>query len=317
MSELISIIVPVYNAKRFLDRCIESVLTQEYTNWELLLVDDGSMDGSGELCDQWSKQDERIRVIHQKNQGVSAARNTGIREVKGKYIAFVDADDWVEPQYLEVLYWGVQQADVSLCGVQTEQSAVPLSAEIVTVEQMRRTPSQYTDLHYVNYSINKLYERERLRKNGLVFPETMRCSEDVVFVGKYLMQCETVCICPQVLYHYCTNDCSATHKFYEGVCRDESVVMELQERFFHPEPLSASEEQAFHLWEYGKVLGILRYIVNYADDKRKYFASFLRNPAVRACFSTPPEQCGRKARLAAFLAEHELLPPLAYLVKYM
>ena len=93
--------------------------------------------------------------------------------------------------------------------------------------------------------------------------------------------------------------------------------MELQERFFHPEPLSASEEQAFHLWEYGKVLGILRYIVNYADDKRKYFASFLRNPAVRACFSTPPEQCGRKARLAAFLAEHELLPPLAYLVKYM
>lgn len=100
---LISIIVPVYNAEKYLDACVESIIRQTYTNWELILVDDGSKDESPEICDRWSKIDSRIKVIHQSNGGASAARNTGLAAAKGDYIGFVDADDLISENMYSVL----------------------------------------------------------------------------------------------------------------------------------------------------------------------------------------------------------------------
>lgn len=114
---LISVIVPVYNVEQYLAACIQSILQQSYAHWELILVDDGSTDGSGALCDFWQKSEKRIRVVHQKNGGLSAARNRGIREARGEYLCFVDADDWVHREYLRVLYENIRafDADVSCC----------------------------------------------------------------------------------------------------------------------------------------------------------------------------------------------------------
>lgn len=114
---LISIIVPVYQVKKYLPSCIHAVLEQTYPCWELILVDDGSTDGSALICDDFASQDARITVVHQPNQGVSAARNQGIALAKGAYIAFLDADDLIEPDYLEVLYWDAisQNADLVCC----------------------------------------------------------------------------------------------------------------------------------------------------------------------------------------------------------
>lgn len=103
IAETISVIVPVYNAEKYLDRCVESIVAQTYKNLEIILVDDGSTDNSPAICDAWAKKDSRIRVIHKKNGGVSSARNAGLDACTGDYIGFADADDWMEPDMYEVL----------------------------------------------------------------------------------------------------------------------------------------------------------------------------------------------------------------------
>ena len=102
--DLISVIIPVYNVEKYITKTIESVLIQTYTNFELILVDDGSQDNSGQICDIYSAKDQRVRVIHKKNGGVSSARNVGIDLSSGKYIAFIDGDDFVSEYYLETLH---------------------------------------------------------------------------------------------------------------------------------------------------------------------------------------------------------------------
>lgn len=117
--KLISIIVPVYRAEKYLDRCVKSILNQTYINFELILVEDGSPDASGALCDRWAERDNRIRVIHKENGGASSARNRGLDIARGEYIAFVDSDDWIEPQMYEYLYVAMEKskAQMAICGL--------------------------------------------------------------------------------------------------------------------------------------------------------------------------------------------------------
>lgn len=119
VSPLVSIVVPVYNVRAYLKRCLDSLLKQSLKEIEIILVDDGSTDGSGALCDELAQADRRIRVIHQQNGGLSAARNRGVLEARAPYVGFVDSDDWVEEQMYERLYQLIQdhQADISICGV--------------------------------------------------------------------------------------------------------------------------------------------------------------------------------------------------------
>lgn len=112
MNSLISIIIPVYNAEYTLNRCIDSILNQTFQDWELLLINDGSIDQSGKLCDQYAVTDQRIKVFHKENEGVSVARNLGIKESTGEYITFIDADDEVVKDYLAILYENIQQSDI-------------------------------------------------------------------------------------------------------------------------------------------------------------------------------------------------------------
>lgn len=117
MEDLISIIIPVYNAEPFLQRCMESIKMQTYQHFEVLFIDDGSADLSGQICDGYAKTDHRVRVVHQRNQGVSMARNRGLAEAGGQYIAFIDADDYIKSDYLEVLYRDITEigADIACC----------------------------------------------------------------------------------------------------------------------------------------------------------------------------------------------------------
>ena len=123
---LISVIIPVYNVESYLRECLDSVLAQTFTDFELLLIDDGSPDGSGGICDEYARRDSRVRVFHQKNAGQAAARNFGVTQAAAKWIAFVDSDDVVHPQYLELLYQGIKTYNVriSLCGY-VKDSDVP------------------------------------------------------------------------------------------------------------------------------------------------------------------------------------------------
>ena len=116
--ELISVIVPIYNVEQYLEKCIESIISQTYKNLQIILIDDGSNDKSGKICNKYAEKDKRVVVIHKENAGVSEARNTGLDNAKGEWITFVDADDWIEEEYCQRLYNLVIEtnSDVALCG---------------------------------------------------------------------------------------------------------------------------------------------------------------------------------------------------------
>lgn len=118
LNSLISVIVPVYKVEKYINRCVESIINQSYTNLEIILIDDGSPDSCGQICDQYAEKDSRIKVVHQDNSGLSGARNTGIDMAQGEYIGFVDSDDYIHPRMYELLYEGIKRhkAELVICG---------------------------------------------------------------------------------------------------------------------------------------------------------------------------------------------------------
>ena len=133
----VTVIVPVYNVEQYLRRCIDSILAQTFGDLELILVDDGSADSSGVICDAYAEKDSRVKVIHQKNSGVSAARNTGLDAAEGEYIAFVDSDDHVDPDYLAALLQ--TKADLVICGAILQKD----NGEIIKEECDRALSRKY------------------------------------------------------------------------------------------------------------------------------------------------------------------------------
>lgn len=200
----ISVIVPVYKAEKYLERCVDSILAQTFADFELILVNDGSPDSSGAICDAYTAKDSRVKVIHKENGGVSAARNTGLDAAKGEFVAFVDSDDYVEPDYLRVLLWN--DCDLSLCGnykhlpdgVVITEHDLQLSACAVTtvlLESMLSSGKLYTVW-------GKAFRRSLLQQLKLRFREDICYSEDTIFAMTFAAACETVCCHKEPLYHY-------------------------------------------------------------------------------------------------------------------
>ena len=302
----ISVIVPVYQAQAYLDTCVNSILTQTFPDFELILVDDGSTDDSLRLCNVYQQQDPRVRVLHQSNQGVSTARNVGIEQASGQFLAFVDADDWVEPSFLQCLHDAIGTAQISLCGVADEAPFAPPREEIA-LQDMRIHPSRYAQLAYTNYAVNKLYRRELLLPEGPRFVPDMKRGEDAAFVSACLQKCDRMAACPDTLYHYRMNEASATHRFYEGICRDESRLWEAQRPLFVPEQMSQEEKVWFDRWSYGKIIAVLRYIARYAPTsaiRGQYIKDFLADPERMERFTSLPSRIGGRSKLYAPLAKH-------------
>ena len=205
--ELISLIVPVYKVENYLDRCLESLVNQTYRDLEILLVDDGSPDSSGEIAEVWQKKDSRIRVFHKENGGQSSARNLGLRQARGKYIGFVDADDFVEPQFAQTLYSLLvkNNAGISAIGYQEVSDTIlpehdafePSDTEILDTHDAIRElfcPDKYCD-----YLWNKLYRKELF--SGIGFPDG-QVYEDTGVLYRLIDRCEKMVWNPARLYCY-------------------------------------------------------------------------------------------------------------------
>lgn len=316
---VISVIVPVYQAQAYLSVCIDSLLAQTFRKWELLLIDDGSTDASPQICDTYAAKDTRVQVTHQKNQGVSTARNVGIAQARGDYLAFVDADDWVEPCFLQRLLDVIGPAQMALCGVADAAPFSP-SLERFTRQQMQVQPSRYAQLVYTNYAINKLYRRELLLPDGPRFDTSMKRGEDAAFVAACLQKCDTIAACPDILYHYRVNEASATHRFYEGICRDEDKLWNAQRALFAPEQMSADEKIWFDRWSYGKIISVLRYIAAYAPSpavRGRYMANFLQDPERFERFTCLPPGIGGRSRLYATVARRRWFRILGYYLHWL
>lgn len=198
----ISVLVAVYNVEEFLPQCLDSILSQTYKNLDILVVDDGSKDGSGKICDDYAKKDDRVRVIHQKNKGLSSVRNVGVIKSKGDLICFVDGDDYVALDYVEKLYSELirRDADVAVCGfeaVPSGEKEVPSSDLLSGTEAVKQLLIEQKNYQIVSW--NKLYKKELLK--GIEFP-VGRKHEDSFTTYKLLRVAKRVAFVDCVLYFY-------------------------------------------------------------------------------------------------------------------
>lgn len=222
----ISIIVPIYNAEQLIYKCVDSILSQTEPCLELILVDDGSMDKSGMICDKYAQQDSRVKVIHQKNAGVSAARNRGIAMAVGEYIGFVDSDDWIEPDMFERLVNEAERtgSDVVMCDATTVYDDGRTQADTITqlpenriLEKADFTPSLLLEM--AGSAWRCIYKNDRysdkLRKYSLTFPLGVKFSEDRIFNLYAFGQANKVCYLKESYYNRFMNIKSAVHRFHE------------------------------------------------------------------------------------------------------
>lgn len=234
---LISVIVPVYNAEQYLAKCIESILAQTYSNFELLLVDDGSKDASLDCCNNYAKQDNRIKAFTHANSGVSATRNRGIELAQGEYITFVDSDDWIRPDYLQVLYDALQP-DLG-CGLVIAGLERCYAVEIVPVEiptillrqnEISRLVTDFLE-ERITYSCSKLLSRKIVMENNLRFITNLSCFEDLLFTLDYALHADYVNIINEKIYCYRANDnaCSLSVK-YNSFEHEMQTINELLHR---------------------------------------------------------------------------------------
>ena len=204
--ELITIIVPVYKVEDYLERCIESIINQTYNNLEIILVDDGSPDNCGKICDEYQIRDKRIKVIHKENGGVSAARNDGIAASTGQYIAFIDSDDYIKKEYIEKLYLNLKKnnCDISICSyVETNDNTYPVEKNkeetyIYNSEQVMEKIMYQREIYTSVWC--KLFKKELF--GNIVFPTESNIGEDLATVYKLITKSKKIVYSREKNYCY-------------------------------------------------------------------------------------------------------------------
>ena len=240
----VSVIIPVYNVEKYLDACIESVCNQEMRDIEIIVVDDGSTDGSAAICKEWADRDTRIRLLYQRNQGVSLARNNGIKAAMGDWIAFVDSDDWLSPVYLSTLYQTAvrDDVDVSICGLfydypdrEIRSGHFPNDMLFRSRDDIRQIQLQILAKNMSRIAGNsgdrigapwcKLYRTSFVRDNELSFIPNLRRSQDVLFTLYALEKAKRISYINQPLYHYRIIEGSVCNKFSSGILTNVNAYL--------------------------------------------------------------------------------------------
>lgn len=235
VKSLLSVVVPVYNGEEYLQQCIESIQTQSFRELEIILVDDGSVDASPVLCDMLADKDKRIQVIHKKNAGAAAARKSGLEQITGDYVAFVDADDWLERDFLEKMMTEAIQnhADAVVGGFKTFSNdtykSIRQTMEIGEYNRQRCEQKLYAQMlsaaPFYTFGImpsmcGKLFRTEIAKKNLQALDTGIIFGEDGCFTYSVLLDCESIVITEANGYIYRQNSASATHRFNEKLLPD-------------------------------------------------------------------------------------------------
>ncbi|NLL79467.1 MAG: glycosyltransferase family 2 protein [Clostridiales bacterium] len=246
MDKLVSVIIPVYNAEQYIEQAVESVRCQTYPKLEILLVDDGSTDKSGSLCDAFADRDERIRVIHQPNNGLTATWKRGVREAKGEYVGFVDSDDWIDPDMYEKLLFEAQkqEADIVCCGIhhifegnthKPWDDEMKLSKNVYTQEELAKEvyPVLLNDGSFMGRSlqpnrVSKLVKRKLILDNMDLCDNCVSVGEDFQFSLSIITEAKKIAVLPGFLpYYYRVNEKSMTGG-YDKAYLDKIIYMKKQ-----------------------------------------------------------------------------------------
>ena len=220
---MISVIIPIYNTEKYLCQCIESVLNQSYPKFELLLINDGSKDRSGEICDEYAKKDNRIKVFHKENGGVSSARNLGLDNANGDYICFIDADDYVGKRYLEIHL------------PDNDEDFIQSSVKILENDYLK--PIMTHDEIFIDYNqfwrqsrqvwpTNCLLSKKIIDEYNIRYNENIKMGEDGLFNHMFISKCKTIKRVPDSEYFYnFDNNQSASHKYYENRLEQQKYLL--------------------------------------------------------------------------------------------
>ena len=240
MKKSVSIVVPVYRVEQYLDRCVKSILAQTFLDFELILVDDGSPDRCPQMCDEWAEKDDRIVVIHKKNGGLPDARNYGIQAAKGEYLAFVDSDDWVEPDFLKYLFEGAKAGGYDMVQCNFERVFMngstlsyvykPAVYDRKAIRDLMTDLANYRLKDLAGYRWNKLYKTEIMKKAVEITDIKIVMGEDNLLNMAYWGFSNTIrSLETPILYHYCENGQSICANYrskdkYECAQYYESIV---------------------------------------------------------------------------------------------
>ena len=269
---MITIVVPVYKVEEYLSRCVESILNQTYKNWQLLLVDDGSPDNCPKLCEKYAEEDSRIFVIHQKNGGLSAARNTGLNwfyeQNNSDFITFVDSDDWLHPKFLEILINGIfkNKVKISVCNYERDEQK-NAKTNFDNIEYELTTPEDFLVNHswQYNYATLKLFHKSVFE--DIRFP-VGKYFEDTFTTYKVLHKCKTIAYTSECLYYYFLNDSGITRAPWTT---KELVIfdaMEEQLKFYKEKGLKKAYEKEFQLFVHHHAYQIVRIKQTKEDFKK-------------------------------------------------
>ena len=251
MDGKVSIIIPVYNVEAYLQRCVDSLLNQQYQIIEVILIDDGSTDQSGEICDEYAKMDNRVIVFHQKNSGQSVARNKGIEMSNGEYICFVDADDYVDKSYISRLYTLLvkNQADIAMCGFdyfceeyysKTSYNCADEINEMSNIDMIRNMHTVKDELYVVVWG--KIFRKEIVE--DILFPAGRIC-EDVAVLYRYYERAKKTVCCKDILYFYFRNNMnSTTYTINKRFYNDVLIACEEEISFLHSKGYEELEQYA-------------------------------------------------------------------------
>lgn len=234
ISELISIIIPVYNTERYLEKCIESILSQSYKNLEIILINDGSTDTSALICDLLCNRDNRIKVIHKTNGGVSSARNEGLKYASGDYIGFVDSDDWINKDYFETLYNAITRydADISICGYVSEMDNGSVAkstavSEAIVFNNEEAIKAMFDGTIFMGHMCNKLYKKQTVK--NIKFEKDIHMYEDLLFNVQTIIKSNKIVFIPSFGYHYVRHEesaCNSIDNRYMSIINAYSIMKE-------------------------------------------------------------------------------------------
>ena len=227
---MISVIVPVYNAEKNLSRCIDSILDQTYSDFELILLNDGSKDSSLEICQDYAKKDCRISVYSHENHGVSYTRNRGIKLAQGDYIQFIDSDDYIDKTMFEksLRHMNEYQVDLVVCGIKEIHSSytydvIPLKkCKMRVLDFEEKYPNIFQNF-ILNSPVNKLYRKSKIKN---LFPEDISLGEDLLFNLAYLESINTIYFDSEIFYFYEIDDNGLNHKYRENSIEIQEILYE-------------------------------------------------------------------------------------------
>lgn len=314
-SPKISVIVPVYNVEKYIRRCIESILAQTYTNFEVLLVDDGSTDKSGLICDEFSKVDDRIQVFHKENGGVSSARNYGLNKAKGEWISFIDGDDWIGSFYFEVFQQKITKNSLDLDIVSFDYY----------LDSYERMSSYKKEVHSCNKKImiekllineaggylwNKIIKLDLFVTNRIIFPENIYIWEDLVVSVNLYLAARHVGYIAEAYYHY--NKCnsgSAMSNFSEDKINQQILACDVIEDCLSSFGVYCYYVDAIHIRQ---LIAKQAYI----SEKRFFNVEKWREIYPDAIVVLDKFKCPRKTKVQLWLLKNHL-PFLAFLLLYI